>query len=97
MNIAWYGAEVRQMVEGELARRLQSAAEHLADEIREMISHAGRAEIHSRPGQPPLRQTGRLERSIEVEAPSPLIRRVGSIAGYALALERGTRRMRPRP
>jgi hypothetical protein len=56
---------------------------------------------HSRPGNPPYKQTGELRRSIGWELRAlGLIGRVGSnirTPAYPLYLELGTRRMAPRP
>ncbi len=51
---------------------------------------------HSRPGNPPYKQTGHLRRSIAWEA-SGLRGRVGSNLKYARYLELGTRTMAARP
>jgi hypothetical protein len=54
---------------------------------------------HSRPGNPPFKQTGNLRKSIAYEV-SGLVGRVGSNIkkpNYALYLELGTRRMAARP
>lgn len=51
---------------------------------------------HSRPGEPPFRQTGHLLRSITHEV-SGMVGRVGSTIPYALHLELGTRDMAARP
>jgi hypothetical protein len=56
---------------------------------------------HSRPGNPPYKQTGQLRRAVGYETFSgTLTGRVGvdlSMASYAKALELGTRRMAARP
>jgi len=58
----------------------------------------------SAPGQPPNVQTGHLRRSITWQAPSALVRLVGSFmpkkdagSNYAAALEYGTSKMQARP
>ena len=54
--------------------------------------------VASRPGDAPNTDTGALVRSIAVEPPLPAETMfVGSGIDYALWLETGTRRMRPRP
>ncbi|MFA5401617.1 MAG: hypothetical protein WC359_14300 [Dehalococcoidia bacterium] len=60
---------------------------------------------HSAPGDPPFVQTGMLRRSITWNAPSKLVRLVGSAlkpqgggkGSYALCLEYGTNKMAARP
>jgi hypothetical protein len=57
----------------------------------------------SAPGGVPFVQTGHLRRSVAMDKPSPLIRRVGlgignkKMVNYGWWLEFGTRRMAPRP
>lgn len=55
---------------------------------------------HSAPGNPPYKQTGRLRASIAWEVEGMLghvIGRVGTNVQYGLYLEKGTRKMSPRP
>lgn len=54
----------------------------------------------SRPGEPPRKRTGTLQKSIahQIEvAPNQIIAKVGSKVPYARHLELGTSRMAPRP
>lgn len=58
----------------------------------------GKFHIPSRPGEPPNRDTGTLDRSIVVRPfPDKLLVVVAATAAYALFLELGTRRMAERP
>jgi phage gpG-like protein len=54
----------------------------------------------SRPGEPPRKRTGTLQKSVESrveEEPQAIVTLVGSKVPYAVHLEYGTRRMRARP
>lgn len=51
----------------------------------------------SAPGQPPAVDLGQLINSIQVENVTDLTSKVGTNTEYAMALEYGSRRIRPRP
>jgi hypothetical protein len=51
----------------------------------------------SAPGEPPRKQTGRLQGSIAWEMVSKILARVGTNVKYGKWLERGTNRMKARP
>ena len=79
---------------------VKSIQEQSQGETVTRISQAGNEYSHvtSRPGDAPNTDTGALVRSIAVEPPMPAETMfVGSGIDYALWLETGTRRMRPRP
>lgn len=73
----------------------------LAENIRRLKKFE-RIARHSRPGNPPHRQTGTLVRSITVDSVfdvhgPKIVGRVGTNLPYGKYLELGTSRMRPRP
>ena len=90
-NIPRFKADVHR----EMKRRVARAAISVSRHAKELISVAG--PTHSRPGQPPHKQTGRLRASIAWEAVGDDTARVGTNVKYGKFLELGTRRMDPRP
>jgi HK97 gp10 family phage protein len=60
-------------------------------------SVSGKNHVPSRPGEPPNRDTGQLDNSIETNRVEPLKVEVSANAPYAAALEFGTSKMRERP
>lgn len=92
-----------------LSRALNVRAEALRSEIYGVLeeSRIGRGVHHpglpnpsSAPGDPPARQSGRLQESVRVlsrSKPQSLLARVGTTVDYAEHLEFGTLRVAPRP
>ncbi len=98
-------------VERELGRRVEKAAIHLVNSIRQKlnrsqpytISKSGSGKHYhgqdpSLPGEPPKKIRGDLQRSIAYEmGPDRLSAKVGTNLDYGAYLELGTSRMAPRP
>lgn len=87
---------------GEVLRRLYMAGQLIELDAERSItagSVSGSGHIPSAPGQPPNRDTGLLDGSIdtEIRAQNPPTVAVVSRAPYAAHLEYGTSRMQPRP
>lgn len=79
---------------------LYEGADAVATEAKRLItagSVSGKDHVPSKPGEPPMNDTGTLKNNIEVSQPKPLTARVTSFAPYAAALERGTSKMAARP
>jgi len=60
-------------------------------------SISGKNHVPSKPGQPPMRDTGNLQAHIETSQPEPFVAQVTSSAAYAAPLEFGTSKMAARP
>lgn len=60
-------------------------------------SVSGKNHVPSKPGEPPMNDTGVLANNIEVHQIAPLRAQVVSAAPYAAALEYGTSRIAERP
>lgn len=58
---------------------------------------SGKNHVPSKPGEPPNADTHALDRQIETVQVAPLRTEVSSNAPYAVALEKGTSKMAPRP
>lgn len=87
---------------GEVLRKLYMAGQLIELDAERSItagSISGAGHISSRPGEPPNRDTGLLDGSIdtEIRAQNPPTVAVSSKAPYAAHLEYGTSRMAPRP
>lgn len=96
----WKGPAFEKRFRAGLARNLKDAIEAVQAGIVADISTdgAGSPPAHSRPGDPPFRQSGELVKSFSTMVdPAALIAQVGSDAPYSLMLEQGTPRMLPRP
>jgi hypothetical protein len=93
--VEWRGAAVAAALEQELERRLDRAANELADRTRQLIGEPARDDRPS--AGPPRRRTGSLQESLFVDADRPLARRMGTDLDYGRWLETGTERMPPHP
>lgn len=96
--------EVTREVDGALAIGARLVATDAATSLRtgprtgrEYLRPGGRVHVASAPGEPPASDTGRLERSIRVRKSSGLEYQIVASAPYSGWLERGTRKMDPRP
>lgn len=79
---------------------LFEAADHFRAEAHRAIttgSVSGKNHKPSKPGEPPMNDTGFLAKSIKVSQKTPLTARVTAEAPYAGPLEFGTSRMAARP
>jgi hypothetical protein len=94
----WYGdrvkADVRRRAETQIARIGEIAVEH----AQRLVGHQGSRGVHSRPGEPPYRQSGELQESIFARPlPGRMQVQVGTSSMVGLYMELGTRRIAPRP
>lgn len=115
-KIDWMGNQFAQQMRAEMRRRTSAASIRLANRIRAEISQPGTLRYstgkskqrtvynftHSRPGNPPYKQTGQLRRSIAWELVTvglgaTVVGRVGTNLKYGRYLELGTGRMARRP
>jgi HK97 gp10 family phage protein len=94
-------AALPRLLDAELRKAVAEAAEAIRDDAIKSLRSGGSRTAKGRasaPGEPPARQSGRLQRSIVVELdPSRPSAKVIATADYARALEFGTRRMAARP
>jgi hypothetical protein len=107
MTVVWNGPKLVNLTRQAEADRLDHCGRFLRDDVRLSISTAGYAKVgrkrvintaHSAPGQPPFEQLGTLIASYGYQTDRRgLVCRVGSSRTVARYLEKGTRRMKPRP
>jgi hypothetical protein len=100
VQVRWHGPALVRAVHSGLARNLNDAGQFLRREVRRDIAIQGSyvPPVHSRPGDPPYRQSGDLIRSYFVHVDRhALFAQVGSPLDYSRFLELGTSRMAPRP
>jgi hypothetical protein len=107
MRTIWHGPKLVSLTRQAEADRLDHCGRFLRDDIRLSISTVGYAKVgrkrvintaHSAPGQPPFEQLGTLIASYGYQTDRrALVTRVGSGRAVARYLEKGTRRMKPRP
>ncbi len=107
-NLEWHGNEAMDHVRRRAVQFLTRACITVVRRAKELLSVAGSGRTkgkksgpvtHSKPGEPPYKQTGRLRASVtyEVDADS-LTGRVGTNVEYGLYLELGTKKgILPRP
>ena len=87
--------KLRGAIDKAALRALTESAEELRDELRAELTGRG---VVSRPGNPPARDSGRLEESLFVEVDKAgLSARIGTDLDYGRHLEFGTSRMAARP
>ena len=83
-----------------VSRALFAAGEMVEDAAKGSImqgSASGKRHVPSRPGEPPMNDTGVLHNNIETVMKGPLTVEISSNAPYSRALEYGTSRMAERP
>lgn len=83
-----------------IGEALYEAADHYRAEASRAIttgSVSGKAHKPSKPGEPPMNDTGFLAKSLVVSQESPVVARVTATASYAGALEFGTSTIAERP
>lgn len=103
-TIRWHGKQVQGKVFAHLERVLDWGRIKIEAETKKLIGKRAGKGSHSKPNQPPFRQTGRLINSITSERKG-LVARIGSTLkpeggqkhSYALYLELGTSKMTKRP
>lgn len=107
-ELVWNGDGAAEHVRSTVARRLHRAAIVVKNRAKQLLKTPGTGRVkgrkvgpvvHSKPGEPPYKQTGRLWQSVahEVDEPS-LTARVGTNVEYGKHLELGTRKgLKPRP
>lgn len=114
-RLEWHGEAAKAHVRARIVRFLTRAAIAVKTRAKELLSVAGTGKgggkrdksglfkagpvVHSAPGEPPRKQTGRLRASVahEVDADS-LTARVGTNVEYGRHLELGTKKgLAPRP
>lgn len=87
-------------VVGEVGKALFVAGQEVQIEAQLSITRgavSGKGHVPSKPGDPPMNDTGVLANGIETNMTGPLAVEVSSNAPYAAALEFGTSKMLPRP
>jgi len=87
-------------VQREVSAALHVAGQVIQAEAQHSITKgavSGKNHVPSRPGEPPMNDTGHLKNHIEVTQPGPLRVLVTSNAKYSAALEFGTSKMAARP
>lgn len=105
VQIEWRGKEVEHDVLQEVSRRLDKAAIIVENSAKQSMTEAksgmamGKFTRRSAPGEAPASQHGDagLLGSITHDAPSELVRRVGTNLNYGRWLEEGTTKMAARP
>jgi len=108
-NFTWHGDKLRQQLEAEMGRRLDAAATVVQGHAKQLVGREGAEPTggkkggkliygarRSAPGEPPMKQTGRLQTSVANER-TGLIARVGTNVLYGRWLELGTSQMAARP
>ena len=105
-RLEWYGPEVEAKIQKGAERGIDAVAKSLVAGLKLKLGQPGSGRWYkkkparsSAPGEPPVAQTGRLRRSIQMDVSQirKLMARVGTNVKYAPWLELGTSRMRPRP
>lgn len=108
MSVEWHGDAAMEHVRRKAVQFLHRAAITVERRAKELLSVAGSGRVkgrkagpvvHSKPGEPPRKQTGQLRLSVtrEVDAAN-LTARVGTPWEYGRHLELGTKRgILPRP
>jgi hypothetical protein len=109
MSMTWNGDAVRKKIESEIGKRLDASAIVLVNHTRRLIGVEGTAKIGkgkgakliygafpSAVGEPPHKQTGRLQSSIAWER-DHLVARVGTNVKYGFFLQYGLGQRGPRP
>lgn len=94
---------------GNIEDRVEKTCEFISEEVKRTLSKPGTGRVYVRdgkmhrastPGQPPAKDTGTLEDSIEYKVTKEgydVVGLVGSTADYAIYLEFGTSKMAARP
>lgn len=107
-RVEWHGDEAKRHVHARAVRFLHRAAITVKNRAKVLLSVAGTGRVkgkkagpvtHSRPGEPPRKQTGRLRASVAYEVDeASLTARVGTNVEYGRHLELGTKKgILPRP
>jgi len=101
VRIEWHDREVKRDTRRKAGRAVAKAAEmYRSALVEELRANSTRVAGPSAPHEIPHVDTGKLSQSIFVdveETSTGAIAKVGSPLEYALHLERGTRKMQPRP
>jgi hypothetical protein len=108
-KVVWNGPKLKAQIEAEMRGRLEAAAVVVHDHAKELISREGaepkggkkgaklvEGARRSKPGEPPMSQSGNLRRSVAWEIQG-LVARVGTGFKYGRWLELGTSTMAARP
>ena len=108
-NFQWHGQQVKARIEAEMGRRLDAASIVVQNHAKELIGREGAEPTggkkggkliygarRSAPGEPPMKQIGRLQTSVAHER-TGLVARVGTNVDYGRFLELGTATMAARP
>lgn len=107
-RLEWNGEGAKAYTHRRAVAVLNKCAFTISGRARELLSVAGTGRIkgkkvgpvtHSKPGEPPRKQTGTLRRSVQAEVDErSLTARVGTNVEYGKHLELGTKRgIKPRP
>jgi len=99
VRIEWHDREVKRDTRRKAGRAVAKAAEmYRSALVEELRADSTRAGGPSSPHEIPHMDTGKLSQSIFADVDeSAMTAKVGSPLEYALHLERGTRKMEPRP
>lgn len=96
--IKWNSDEAEAFIRDRIADRLDAAGKAEVENIQQLVGKPGPP--HSEPGESPRKISGDFQSSIysEVRLEGTEVKLiVGSTSSYAVALELGTQKMRPRP
>jgi hypothetical protein len=99
VKITWRAPQVQRAIEGKVRQRMEAAGAYAVRQLRHAVGRQGTRWNRSRPGEPPRRQNGRLQRSIRywIDQWTLFIGSDIEQPPYPRYLEAGTRTMRPRP
>lgn len=99
MNSNWNGEQFFASVRERITRNVGKAATELREDYRTLIGIQGPP--RSKPGEPPHRDTGDLQASLEVNGPAEqgdmIVASIGTRLAYGAYLEFGTSKMAARP
>ena len=97
MRVVDHSKIAKSQIENKLKLKLKLAAVLYADQVKRNISKSARSSGHSKEGQFPHLDTGKLRQSIQVGTVKNLRVQIGAHVDYAKALELGTSKMGARP
>ena len=97
MRVEDHSKTAHIQIEKPMRLKLKLAALMYADQVKKNISKSARSSGHSKAGQFPHLDTGKLRQSIQVGTVKNNSVQIGAHVDYAKALELGTSKMAARP